>query len=352
MTPVTGMGCGHDGWFLARTRARGFVPPGDERLSLLFGQEQSLCGRSHDRALVTWSKNCHVFQILLDTSTAFKDLGVLPKELYRALKLLHTKFFEYMATFGPPLHSELGYARQDRYDFSILFFFDGVSHFITSVIAAFLVISELGIFQNYFAQNWPLFGPESGLFCLGLSMLILGFNTLGNLNKPATSVENLGLPLWRIVISSGILASLLGFFNIIATNAFCNTKEGITGRQIRANGAIAPPKLTDKTNFSVSSVSSGSIHRRASTTLPTYQPPTMTTSEERRKSKFGFHFPIRTSLISKPIQNDPEQFQKWEDRSSPVVPEIQRPPTALHPIHYPPAPASSRYSVASNVTRF
>ncbi|RQM04555.1 hypothetical protein DH86_00004412 [Scytalidium sp. 3C] len=224
----------------------------------------------------------------------------------------------------------------------LFFFFDGVSHFSTSVIAAFLVVSELGIFQAYFAENWPLFGPESGLFCLGLSMIILGFNTLGNLNKQATSVDNLGLPLWRIVISSGILASVFGFVNIIA---------GITGRQIRANGAIAPTSFSDKTNFSVSSGSTRSTRRRASTSLPTYQPPT-TTAEERRKSRFGFNFPIRTSLISKPIQADPEQFQKWEDRSSPVVPEIQRPPTALHPMHYPPPPASSRYSVASNVTRF
>ncbi|KAH8821194.1 hypothetical protein F5884DRAFT_745523 [Xylogone sp. PMI_703] len=242
---------------------------------------------------------------------------------------------------------------------SQFFFFDGVSHFITSVIAAFLVVSEIGIFQNYFAHYWPLFGPDAGLFCLGLSMLILGFNTLGNLNKPATSVENLGLPLWRIVIASGILASVLGFFNIIATNAFCNTKEGITGRQVRANGAIATAKYTDKAELSLSSGSTRSNrshrtkrHHKASPSLPTYRPPTPTSPEERRKSRFGFQFPIRTSFISKPIQNDPEQFQKWEDRSSPVVPEIQRPPTALHPIHFPPPPASSRYSVASNVTRF
>jgi len=68
------------------------------------------------------------------------------------------------------------------------------------------------------------------------------------------------------------------------------------------------------------------------------------------------------SGISKPVLQNPEQFQKWNSRSSPVVPEVQRPETALHPAYkageslYPPPPvpgtASSRYSEVSNMTRF
>ena len=49
-------------------------------------------------------------------------------------------------------------------------------------------------------------------------MLILGFNVLGNLNKSATSVQSLGLPLWRIVIASGVLSSVMGGANIIAVS--------------------------------------------------------------------------------------------------------------------------------------
>lgn len=85
-----------------------------------------------------------------------------------------------------------------------------------------------------------------------------------------------------------------------------------------------------------------------------YSPP-----QDRRKSKFGMKWPIS---ISKPIVQDPEMVTKWEDRSSPVVPDIQRPATSLHPAYqggaaYPPPPpvpgsASSRYSVVSNMTRF
>lgn len=50
-------------------------------------------------------------------------------------------------------------------------------------------------------------------------MLILGFNILGNLNKGATSAEEMGLPLWRIVIASGVLSSVMGVANIIAVSS-------------------------------------------------------------------------------------------------------------------------------------
>lgn len=99
------------------------------------------------------------------------------------------------------------------------FFFDGVSHFITNAIGLFLVVSELNLFKSYFVKYWPLLSPESGFVPLGMSMIILGFNVLGHLNKAATSVENLGLPLWRLVIASGILTSIMGFFNIVAVSS-------------------------------------------------------------------------------------------------------------------------------------
>jgi hypothetical protein len=79
---------------------------------------------------------------------------------------------------------------------SNFFFFDGAAHFIMSVIGIFLIVSEVGFFKK--------------------SMIALGFITLGNLNKVATSVQSLGLPMWRVVIASGILNSLFGLFNLIA----------------------------------------------------------------------------------------------------------------------------------------
>lgn len=83
----------------------------------------------------------------------------------------------------------------------------------------FLFISELSLFKTYFANNWPLLSPQSGFVFLGMAMVVLGLNILANLNKEATSQENLGLPLWRIVIASGCLSMIVGASNIVAVSS-------------------------------------------------------------------------------------------------------------------------------------
>lgn len=80
----------------------------------------------------------------------------------------------------------------------------------------FLLASEFSLFRGFFTRNWPLLGPEHGFVALAIAMIVLGVNILGNLNKPATSQEALGLAVWRIVIGSGIVVFILGFFNLFA----------------------------------------------------------------------------------------------------------------------------------------
>lgn len=84
--------------------------------------------------------------------------------------------------------------------------------------AVFLIVSELSLFRNWFASNWPLLSPTHGFVTLGIAMIILGLNILGNLNKAATSQQSLGLPFWRLVIASGILVLFLGFVNIVVVS--------------------------------------------------------------------------------------------------------------------------------------
>jgi len=48
--------------------------------------------------------------------------------------------------------------------------------------------------------------------------MVLGLNMLGNMNKEATSQKTLGLPFWRLLVASGILAIVIGFFNVIAVS--------------------------------------------------------------------------------------------------------------------------------------
>jgi len=49
-------------------------------------------------------------------------------------------------------------------------------------------------------------------------MMGIGLNMLGNLNKEATSQKSLGLPFWRLLVASGILAIIIGFFNVVAVS--------------------------------------------------------------------------------------------------------------------------------------
>lgn len=208
---------------------------------------------------------------------------------------------------------------------SNFFFFDSVSHFMTSTISIFLIVSELCFFKGWFSKNWPLFSEESGLITLGVSMVMLGCNMLGNLNKVATSQENLGLPFWRAVVAGGILGISLGFFNIVAHFVFRISKKGISSRQIRAHGAKV---LLDDLPKSMRSGSTGP----RSFDLPQY---TKDTENRQSKFKFGFKFnnPIRASLISRPVPTDTEQFKEWESRSSPITKHLQMPAPARHPAY-------------------
>jgi hypothetical protein len=77
-----------------------------------------------------------------------------------------------------------------------------------------LIVSELQILRSYFDRNWPLLGQDSGFVTLSVAMVLLGVSILGDLNKPTTSQENLGLAFWRIVVSAGILAIIMGAVNL------------------------------------------------------------------------------------------------------------------------------------------
>lgn len=68
---------------------------------------------------------------------------------------------------------------------------------------------------------------------------MLGATTLGNLNTDAYSEQNLGLAFWRIIVAAGILAFILGVFNVAATFVFSDTDNGVTARQVRHKGAVA-----------------------------------------------------------------------------------------------------------------
>lgn len=233
---------------------------------------------------------------------------------------------------------------------SNFFFFDGFSHFITSTVAIFLILSELALFKPFFTRSWPILGPRSSFLFLGSTMVALGFNVLGNLNKEATSVAELGLPMWRVVISSGILSSVFGFFAIFANFWYRDTKNNISVRSVRSRYIDSETQTLPTSHLRPLSISSPNMTRRekfmsklpfnSNKRFPVISGPYHTeVYDEEKLSRSNTN---TTSSIGKnsyrggqkdygyPRSQQPEVV---EDRVSPVAAGMLRPPTALHPLH-------------------
>ncbi|KAJ4417275.1 hypothetical protein N0V85_001919 [Neurospora sp. IMI 360204] len=302
-------------------------------------------------------------------------------------------------------------------------FFDTASHFFVFAVAIFLFISELNIrsFRGFFARNWPVLCPTHSLVWLGLAMVVMGCAIMGDLVKPAYSMDNLGLAMWRLVLASGILSLTFGVFNVVASLIF-NTSEGegkirrrITARMIRSHGDQAkgiiekqdpfpdyyssqsgypedlppavnnhyyPPVVQEQEQPELDTTFKARAHRWTKAAFPknfrksgrfpvisdpipsvgvVAPTPQMNADSKRsadhavdlergdslrsNRRSSGGRFPINTGSgrnISPPPHND---------RSSPVSPNVQRPPTVLHPYYNGGRRSPSLYSDA-NMSRF
>ncbi|KAB5582686.1 hypothetical protein GE09DRAFT_278277 [Coniochaeta sp. 2T2.1] len=238
-------------------------------------------------------------------------------------------------------------------------FFDTASHFFVFLFAVFLTITELNLFKGYFNNNWPVFTIEHSLAWLGVFMIMLGCQVLGNLDKDKYSQENLSLAIWRLVLASGILAIAFGFFNIIASIIFRDGSQGITARHIRKDGSLAT--ADNKASMYDHSVRDDAYQH----TPASYHQEKEELSRFRRATRLmnpmnmnlPKNFNFRRSrmepqsekrIISSPILHDRDVERgshdgyPGNDRVSPMT-GVQAPDAAHHPAFA----RSSRYSVAS-----
>lgn len=227
------------------------------------------------------------------------------------------------------------------------FVFECTSLFFTSLLPIVLIVSEFPLVRfvrRYFREAWPMLSDSYGLAWLGFSMVLLSCNMFGNLNKPANDADKLGPHFSKLVLASAILGFTFGVLNLVCSFVWSDAKEGINSRDIRANGTLAN-------------------NRRQS--LPDYSSTTRSNSfkelrDEKKRSKMlsGFFSKgkgtgektFNRPIISAPIQahQDVERDAGRVDRGSPIAPNVQRPPTALHPAN---SRRSSEYSVA-DMNRF
>ncbi|KAJ4357637.1 uncharacterized protein N0V89_002213 [Didymosphaeria variabile] len=222
---------------------------------------------------------------------------------------------------------------------SKFFFFDATSHVVTALAGMFLVVSECSLFRGYFARSWPLLSPSHGFVALGCSMAVLGLNMLGNMNKEATSQKSLGLPFWRLLLASGILAIVIGFFNVVASFVFRDKARHITARRVRSKGAITlteEPPMDWETDsklkaFTISTHHTGTTNRTCSPMMRTGTPPRIGTppvdmgspqpnvaspQNDHRFSQFDFN-PIRA------FRNARQSILPSYHSTSPAKPTLQ-----------------------------
>lgn len=246
------------------------------------------------------------------------------------------------------------------------FFFEAASHFFVSVIAAFLICSELNLFKRYFATRWPLLSPYHGLTWLGIAMVVMGCGVLANLSRRSVSPDALGGHFYRLILASGILCITFGFLNIASSLVFRDPESGITARNVRSDGAIAAPASYktgtpyDSSSFSVRtpSVRNEKAFKRLTQKFP-WASKDAKPGHARQISK-----PIQPSDVPGDVESnnvpagrssddnlrdyEPSSYPDSEDRRSPIMPDIPRPPTALHPAYS----RHTHYSEASNMNRF
>lgn len=218
------------------------------------------------------------------------------------------------------------------------FVFECASLFFNSIITIVLILSEfpmVGAVRDYFRTSWPVLSDRRGVGWLGFAMILLACNIFGNLNHPANDTDKLGPHFSKLVLGTAILATTFGSLNMICALIWRSGEDGVHSRDIRTNGALATG------------------HGRQS--LPDYSSTAGSTMRnEKTRSKFASMFWKKDSggnsekprpNISGPI--DVEHGNGNDDRRSPIVPDLRRPDTALHPMHA----RSSSYSEA-NMSRF
>jgi hypothetical protein len=228
-------------------------------------------------------------------------------------------------------------------------FFDSATHFFVFVVSVILALSELNIkfLRSWFIMNWPGLSPGHSLIWLGVVLIVIGCQIMGDLVKPAYTIETIGLTFWRLILAAGILAITFGFFNIFASLIYRSPQNGIYARDIRSKGSLAEPAFNSKTFYDGYAGTDYSSSHRDNFSQRGYskEEEVEESSAVRRLTRVFNPKNFRKSRIqiSKPIPQEVDlDCERGMDRASPILPEVQRPPTALHPA----LTGGSRYSEA------
>ncbi|KAJ1338194.1 hypothetical protein MN608_01052 [Microdochium nivale] len=223
-------------------------------------------------------------------------------------------------------------------------FFADVSLFFIVCACFLLTWSELPIKagKSWIANHFPVISEGFGFTWFGVTMFVMGCHTLGALSHEPFTPETIPLPIWQLIIAAGILAMIAGVLNIVSSLVFKNKEAGITAREVRNYGAT--------TAESVAWASENNSQRAESIYKEKPKPSRINRlTGVFTKKKMDISGPIG------PVQHDGASAHgdsyPVNERGSPIVPGIDRPPTALHPLYYG-GRRSSHYSEVSHLDRY
>ncbi|RWA11547.1 hypothetical protein EKO27_g3536 [Xylaria grammica] len=205
-------------------------------------------------------------------------------------------------------------------------FFADIVHALVFFFAALLIFTELGLWgkgQAFVARAWPMLGPDRGFTGLGAIMVLIGCHLLGGLNSGIYTEAGVPSQISQVIIGAGIISLAFGFTNILASLMFKNEK--VRAREIRSAGAT-----TRDVNFNDNY---GSTFRSNSTRKPEISGPLPT------------NYQFEDGSTDYPVDN--KSVRSVDSHHSPLVPQISRPPSALHPHN-----RITHYSEASHLDRF
>ncbi|KAI0445559.1 hypothetical protein F4803DRAFT_135439 [Xylaria telfairii] len=206
-------------------------------------------------------------------------------------------------------------------------FFADVVHALVFFFAGLLIFTEIGLWgkgQAFVARAWPMLGPDRGFSGLGAIMILIGCHLLGGLNSGIYNSAGVPSQIPQVIIGAGIIALAFGFTNIIASLVFKN--EHVRAREVRQAGAT-----TRDVDFK-----DGYSSRSNSTRKPQISGPMAMAGNGQFSQAPTDYYP-----------DDDKSVTSYDTRHSPIMPQLSRPPTALHPMN-----RSTIYSEASHLDRF
>ncbi|KAJ2997174.1 hypothetical protein NUW58_g733 [Xylaria curta] len=211
-------------------------------------------------------------------------------------------------------------------------FFADIVHAIVFFFAALLIFTEVGLWnkgQRFVARAWPMLGPDRGFSGLGAIMIIIGCHLLGGLNSGTYTADGVPSQISQVIIGAGIIALAFGFTNIIASLVFKNDK--VRAREVRQAGAT-----TRDVNYNDGYSARSNSTRSNSARKPNISGPMPMSAGDQFQHAPTDYYP-----------DDNKSVTSYDTRHSPIMPQLSRPPTAMHPMN-----RATQYSEASHIDRF